>query len=170
MLSGETASGLYPVESIAMMDAIVCEAEEHYDRWGHYQQFPDEVATQADSLSMTRAARELAHDRGVAAIAVFTVAGRTAMYMSKARPRVPIMAFTPERTTYYRLGLYWGVTPFLVPFATTIETMLAHVEAALFASSNLTTGQQVVCISGFPVGVMREPNFALLYTLGNPLK
>lgn len=170
MLSGETASGLYPVESIAMMNAIVCEAEEHYDRWGHYKQFPDEVATQSDALSMTRAARELAHDRDVAAIAVFTEAGRTAMYMSKARPRVPIMAFTPERTTYFRLGLYWGVTPFLVPFTTTIETMLAHVETALYASSNLTPGQQVVCISGFPIGVMREPNFALLYTLGSPLK
>lgn len=166
MLSGETASGLYPVESVAMMNAIVCEAEEHYDRWGHYKHFPDEVATQADSLSITRAARELAHDREVAAVAVFTEAGRTAMYMSKARPRVPILAFTPDPNAYQRMGLYWGVTPFLVPFATTIETMLAHVETALLASSNLTPGQQVVLISGFPVGVMREPNFALLYTIG----
>ena len=170
MLSGETASGQYPVQSIAMMDAIVCEAEAHYDRWGIYKQFPEEVASQIDSLSITRAARELAHDRGVAAIAVFTEAGRTALYMSKARPQVPIMAFTPERTTFQRLGLDWGVTPFLVPFTTTIETMLAHVETALLASSKVTPGQQVVCISGFPVGVMLEPNFALLYTIGSHTK
>jgi pyruvate kinase len=166
MLSGETASGEYPVESVAMMNAIVVEAEAHYERWGIYRRFPDEVSSQSDALSLTRAARELAQDRDVAAIAVFTEAGRTAMYMSKARPHVPILAFTPEVRTFQRMGLYWGVTPFLVPFATTVETMLAHVEAALLASSNLTPGQQVVLISGFPVGLMREPNFALLYTVG----
>jgi pyruvate kinase len=63
--------------------------------------------------------------------------------------------------------LYWGVTPFLVPFATTVETMLAHVETAILASSDLSSGQQVVLISGFPVGSMRTPNFALLYTIGS---
>ena len=167
MLSGETAAGKYPVESVAMMSAIIQEAEVHYEQWGHYMDFPDEVATQTDSLSITRAARELAHDRDVAAIAVFTETGRTALYMSKARPRVPILAFTPERITYQRLGLYWGVTPFLVPYATTVETMLAHVETAIMASSNLQPGQQVVLISGFPVGMMREPNFALLHTIGS---
>lgn len=166
MLSGETAAGLYPVESVRMMDAIIREAEDHYDRWGHYLTFPDEVTSQTDSLSITRAARELAHDREVAAIAVFTETGRTALYMSKARPRVPIMAFTPERSTFERMGMYWGVTPYLVPFATTVETMLAHVESAIMASSNLVPGQQVVLISGFPVGMARDPNFALLYTIG----
>jgi pyruvate kinase len=167
MLSGETAAGKYPVQSVAMMDAIVREAETQYDRWGLYKNFPDKVSQHTDALSIARAARELAHDRDVAAIAVFTETGRTALYMSKTRPHVPILAFTPERSTYQKLGLLWGVTPFLVPFASTVETMLAHVETALIASSNLSPGQQVVMISGFPVGAMREPNFALLYTVGS---
>ncbi len=170
MLSGETAAGQYPVESITIMDAIVREAEAHYERWGIYQKFPEEVTAQTDALSLTRAARELAHDRDVAAIAVFSETGRTALFMSKTRPNVPILAFTPEVSTFHRMGLYWGVTPFLVPFATTVETMLAHVETAMLASSNLTPGQQVVLISGFPVGMMREPNFALLYTIGSNMK
>ncbi len=169
MLSGETAAGKYPVESVRMMASIIEEAEKHYDHWGLYQKFPDEVSAHTDALSLTRAARELAHDRDVAAIAVFTETGRTALYMSKARPRVPILAFTPERTTYQRLGLFWGVTPYLVPFATTVETMLAHIETAILADSNLLPGQQVVMISGFPVGAMREPNFALLYTIGSSI-
>ena len=169
MLSGETAAGRYPIESVRMMAAIIEEAEKHYERWGLYQKFPDEVSTHTDALSLTRAARELAHDRDVAAIAVFTETGRTALYMSKARPRVPILAFTPERTTYERLGLFWGVTPYLVPFATTVETMLAHIETAILAGSNLSAGQQIVMISGFPVGAMREPNFALLHTIGAPM-
>ena len=159
MLSGETAAGQYPVESVAMMNAIICEAEKHYDRWGHIMQAPDETTGPTNSLSITRAARELAHDRDVAAIAVFTEAGQTALNMSKARPGVPILAFTPDQRTYQRMGLYWGVVPFLIPFASTIESMLAHVEAAIMASTNLAPGQQVVLISGFPVGVIVETKF-----------
>ena len=169
MLSGETAAGKYPVESIAMMHAIVTEAEQHYERWGIYKTFPDEVSMQSDALSMTRAAHELARDRDVAAIAVFTETGRTALYLSKVRPRVPILAFTPQVRTYQRLGVLWGVEPYLVPFATTIEAMLAHVESAMVATSDLIPGQQIVMISGFPVGASREPNFALLYTIGSSL-
>lgn len=87
--------------------------------------------------------------------------------MSKARPRVPILAFTPEKRTYQKMGLYWGVTPFLVPFASSIETMLAHVETAMLTSSDIKSGEQIVLITGFPVGKMSEPNIALLYTIGS---
>ncbi len=169
MLSGETASGKYPVETVTMMASIICEAETYYDRWGHYKLFPDEVAINSDALSITRAARELAHDRDVAAIVVFTMSGLTALFMSKARPRVPIMAFTPERRAFQRMGLYWGVEPFLTPYASTIEAMLSHVESAILASSELKAGQQVVIITGFPVGTATVPNFALLYTVGSGL-
>jgi pyruvate kinase len=168
MLSAETASGAYPVESVAMMNSIIHEAEAHFSDWGHYRDLPEE-AIHDDALSITRAARELAHDRDVAAIAVFTETGRTAIYASKSRPLVPILAFTPSQQTFQRLGLLWGVTPFLIPYASTVESMLAHVEAAAVASFILSPGQQIVLISGFPVGAMRQPNFALLHTLGESM-
>jgi pyruvate kinase len=122
-----------------------------------------------DTVSITRAARELAQDRQVACVAVFTQTGHTALLMSKARPSVPIIALTPEIRTYNRLGLFWGVTPFLVPYATSVESMLSHIEAALIANTELTSGQQVVVITGLPVGAMRPPNFALLHTIGESL-
>ncbi len=165
MLSGETAVGEYPLEAVKMMDAIVREAEAHFAQWGHVAH-PETVTTRDDARALTRAARELAHERDVAAIAVFTQTGRTAVLMSKARPRVPIFAFTPEERTYRRLSMYWGVVPQQVPFANTAETMLRHVEAALRATTPIEPGQQVVLISGFPVGAMRPPNFALLHTVG----
>jgi len=165
MLSGETASGKYPIEAIAMMSGIVQEAELNYDQWGHYRDLPEEAA-ESDSLSIPRAARELAHDRDVKAIAVFTETGRTAILASKSRPRVPVLAFTPSTDTYQRLGLCWGVKPFLIPYASTVEGMLAHVEAAALSGSDLRPGEQMVLISGFPVGAMRKPNFALLHTIG----
>jgi pyruvate kinase len=165
MLSGETASGEYPIESVKMMDKIVREAEMHFAEWGKFQTLPEEPA-QDDAISITRAARELAHDRNVSSIAVFTQTGRTALMMSKARPRVPIIAFTPDFSTFNRLGLFWGVKPILIPFTSSIESMLTHVDNALIASTNLDLGEQVIMITGFPVGAVRPANFTLLHTIG----
>jgi pyruvate kinase len=147
------------------MDQIVRTAEANYADWGKCNPLKEEP-TRDDAVSISRAARELAQDRNVAAIAVFTQTGRTAMLMSKERPQVPIVAFTPEIRTYQRLGLQWGVVPFLVPYASTVESMLAHVEAAILSSNLCQIGQQIVLITGFPVGAMRLPNFALLHTIG----
>ena len=165
MLSAETASGKYPVETVKMMDAIVREAEKHSDQWSHCEEFPKE-ALQDDALTIANAARELAHDRNVTNIAVFTQSGKTALLMSKARPRVPILAFTPVERTLTLSNLYWGVTPILVPFANTLEEMVHSVDHALISRGKLKPGQQVVLISGFPVGAMRLPNLALLHTIG----
>lgn len=165
MLSAETAVGKYPIETIRMMNSIILEAEKNLAKWGKCQT-EDEEVTQDDAVSMTRAARELAHDRNVTAIAVFTQTGKTAMLMSKARPQVPIIAFTPETYAYHQMSIQWGVTPILVPLAQTLEDMVTTVENNLLSLNILEAGQQVVIISGFPVGEMRQPNLALLYTLG----
>jgi pyruvate kinase len=170
MLSGETAVGEYPVAAVQMMDAIVCEAEAHLSDWGHWQGGVTPELSYDDTLYMTRAARELAHDRNVAAIAIFTKSGRTALLMSKTRPGVPILAFTPDEDTYARLEMYWGVVPYLVPHAATIEAMLVDVEAAMMTSGSIEPGQQVVLICGFPVDAVRPTNLALLYTVGEAVK
>ncbi len=164
MLSGETAVGKYPVKAVEMMASIVRQAEEHMDAWGHWQGAPPEDAYD-DAVYLTRAARELAHDRNVAAIAIFTVRGRTARLMSKERPGVPILAFTPSEHTYYQMAMLWGVRPHLVPQANDLETMLAHVESAMIAETPIQPGQQVVLICGYPVGTMRPTNLALLHTV-----
>jgi pyruvate kinase len=167
MLSGETASGQYPLESVGMMDAIVKEAEKNADEWGRCHPELQRGYSMDDAASLTRAARELAQDRDVAGIAVFTQSGRTAQLMSKARPEVPILAFTPHPRTYHRLTLMWGVIPFLVPFSNTVESMLETVEAAIISLTPIQPGQQVVLISGFPVGASCPPNFLLLHTIGD---
>ncbi|TLN28671.1 pyruvate kinase [bacterium] len=166
MLSGETASGSYPVESVAMMNAIICEAEKSFHEWGHPTGFPEELVQQDDATSMTNAARALAHDANVAGVTVFTESGRTALMISKSRPGVPIYALTPVLRSYYRMGLYWGVTAYLVPFTPTVESMLARVEEVMVSTTNLQPGQQVVIITGYPLGKRKAPNLALLHTLG----
>jgi len=91
--------------------------------------------------------------------------GRSALLMAKARPRVPVLAFTPEERTYHRLAMAWGVQPHIVPFVNTFEEMFRCVETALRDSRMVKTGQQVVLVCGFPLGEMPIPNMALLHTL-----
>jgi pyruvate kinase len=88
--------------------------------------------------------------------------------MSKSRPRVPILACTPEISTYHKLSFYWGVVPLLVPHASTLEEMVQSVDRVL-GKSNLKPGQQVILISGFPIEANRPPNLALLHTLGESI-
>lgn len=164
MLSGETASGQYPIEAVKMMASIAEEAEEHSDKYSRWQ-VPNEV-TSDDSIALSRAASELAHDREVQAIAVFTLTGRNARILSKARPSVPILAFTPDAKTQLRMSLMWGVIPYLVPHADSLETMLAHVEAALLLNSPVRPGQQVILIAGLPPTKLVPANFILLHTVG----
>ncbi|MGB4594282.1 MAG: pyruvate kinase, partial [Anaerolineaceae bacterium] len=109
MLSAETAAGKYPVQSIRMMNSIILEAEKHKFDWGHAVT-PDTSNCDDDSLAITSAARDLAEDINVEAVVVFTLRGKTALLMSKTKPRVPIYAFTPEISTYHWLGILWGVT------------------------------------------------------------
>ncbi len=164
MLSGETASGRYPLEAVEMMHRIVCEAEANYAAWGHAEEV--EFAGHDDAVSLALAARAVAHDRDVAAIAVFTVTGRSAWIMSKTRPAVPVLALTPEERTYRRLSLFWGVIPHKVAFSHSLEDMLASVEKAVRETGVAQPGQQVVVVSGFPVGAARPPTLALLHTIG----
>ena len=164
MLSAETAAGKYPVESVQMMDRIVREAETHFLEWGAEQQVGG--FEQSDAASMARAAQVLANDKNVTAVACFTTQGQTAWLMSKIRPRVPIMAFTPEKETYQRLAFMWGVRPHLVPFSNSLEEMINHVDTALMNSQVVQQGDQVVMVCGFPVGAVRPPNMALLHTVG----
>ena len=62
--------------------------------------------------------------------------------------------------------MYWGVTPYLVPYASDMESMLDRVEKALLAAAELRSGEQVVLIASYPVGEGGTPNFALLHTVG----
>jgi pyruvate kinase len=164
MLSAETAVGKYPVESVQMMDRIVREAETHFLEWGAEQNVNG--FEQNDAASMARAAQALANDKNVLAVACFTTLGKTAWLMSKIRPRVPIMAFTPSQDTYRRLAFMWGVRPQKIEFANSLEEMLDHVDAALMRSDVVRPGDQVVLVCGFPLGALRQTNMALLHTVG----
>ena len=162
MLSGETAVGAYPLESVETMVRIIVDAEAHSHEWGEPLK-PARPDLRDDAVATTRAARKLAEDRSVAAIAVFTRTGKTAQLMSKARPTASIIAFTPEPTTYTRMCSLWGVEPRLCSSVSTVEEMIQIVDDDL---KNSLTGRQVVMVASLPVGQGGPPNFVYLRRLG----
>ena len=85
--------------------------------------------------------------------------------MSKARPGVQILAFTPNESAYNKMGLLWGVKPHIVPHSETVEDMLTQVKKAISEAEELQPGQEVVLIAGFPIGAMRSANFLLLHEI-----
>ena len=169
MLSGETASGRYPVQAVQMMSKIIQQAEEHIKSWGRWQGATCPLNECDDTYFITQAARELAEDRNVAAISVFSRSGRTALFMSKTRPDLPILAFTPEAESCQRMNLYWGVKPYLVPHVQSLEEMVQVVEKTILEASSIKIGQQIVMICGFPIPSIRPTNLALLHRVGEQL-
>ncbi|HHX08638.1 MAG TPA: pyruvate kinase [Chloroflexi bacterium] len=164
MLSAESAAGKYPIHSIQMMDTIIRQAELHLKEWGHINILDSRIYND-DVVTISRAAKLMVEDQDVKAIIVFTLSGMSALWMSKTKPAVPIYAFTPEVKTQRWLGICRGVTAMRVPHADTLETMITHVETAITAATPLEKGDQVIVISGFPVGAFTAPNLAILYTI-----
>jgi len=167
MLSGETASGAYPIRSVETMARIIMDAEAHAIEWG-FRPGDDELPTEDDAVATTQAAGALAEERDARAIAVFTRSGRTALLMSKARPRTPILGLTPEPRTFNRMALYWGVQPVLIPMADSVEDMVARMEDALHQTTEVNDGDRVVLVASLPVGALGPANLTYLHTVGGP--
>jgi pyruvate kinase len=166
MLSGETAVGSYPVEAVQMMSSIIEKAESENIRWGRWNGVPEIQDPDDDTVFVTRAATELANDKNVAALAVFTESGRTAVYLSKERPVVPILACTSDRQTYQQLNLYWGIEPIIISKVDTIDELVTAAEKAIVNRFSLQPGQQVIFTFGYPVQKGRSTNMAYLHTIG----
>ncbi|HCM42878.1 MAG TPA: pyruvate kinase [Candidatus Omnitrophota bacterium] len=147
MLSGETAVGKYPVEAIRMMSEIICEAESHIG----------EIVTQAHepvenqdlpTHAITHAARHAAKDLGAKAIAVLTITGKTAVFLSKFRPVAPIVAFTANQIVSRRLGLMRGIFPMTMTYGRTSRDILNKAEKEIKKFNFLKSGDPIVVLSG----------------------
>ena len=123
MLSGETAVGQYPIESVHMMDRIARKIEEALDYPALLERLgKEERTTVADAIA--HATCETAADLAVKAIVCSTQSGATVRMVSKYRPRAPIIAITPNPEVVYHLQLVWGVRSFCVPRASHMDQMI----------------------------------------------
>lgn len=108
MLSAESASGDYPIESVTIMDRIITHVEQDpFYRKTQAANLPEPEATTSDAI--TAAARQVAHTVQAAAIVTFTSTGATTLRAARERPEAPILALTPELKIARKLSLVWGV-------------------------------------------------------------
>ena len=143
MLSGETASGKYPLKSLEAMTRILQETESHFS---HAPRFPD-VPVTSDVEARAEAAVTLAGFTDVPAILAFTRTGHTAQALSKFRPRMPVIAFTDSPVIQRRLQLYFGVQPVLLPFKKNPDQTLDAAMKLCSKMGLLRSGQRVVVVS-----------------------
>ncbi len=146
MLSGETASGAHPVETIETMNRISLEAESY----AKTQDCP--IRTKSTSKSLGYAAYALSKTKGVEAIVTVTKTGETALNISRFRPNLPIIACTPNKSTFHKMSLYYGVQPVLDETYKNIEQVnTSSLNKALYTKL-VAKGQKVVLVSGLKAG------------------
>jgi pyruvate kinase len=163
MLSAETASGKYPVEAVAMMARIIEEAE------ASIHEFPRPAAQEKLKVAETvaelvcHASREL----HMKLIAVFTHSGFTARLVSRYRPLVPIIAFSPEQQTRRRMSLLWGVTPRSIVDIKKIDGLAAIAEKRLIEERLVKKGDVIGIVAGTPMGIRGTTNFMKFHVIGS---
>lgn len=163
MLSGETASGKYPVEAVRMMNKIVVRAESEIDEWQRTPKARSGSSETADAVS--RAARDIAEMLGSAAILSLTRSGATARMISKYRPKCRLIALTPSVGTWRSLALVWGVRPFICPFTTDVAESASDALSTVLREGLVRVGDNVVFTSGIPFGVPGSTNLVNVYTV-----
>jgi pyruvate kinase len=164
MLSGETASGKYPRETVTMMGRIIVEAESHMHDIGQVRRRREhQHLTISETIceSVAHAAEEL----NMHAIAVYTESGTTARLVSKYRAKSPVYAFAHRDSVCNRLNLYWGVHPTGCERVRSVEEMLRHAERTLMDKGLLAAGQIMAIISGTR-GASGSTNLMRLHVAG----
>jgi pyruvate kinase len=151
MLSGETASGAYPVEAVRMMDAIVRDVENAklIDPSSNIMT-PKLTETWDFSSAAARAAALLSFTLPLKAIVILTRDGRTADLVSEYRPAAPIIAITPQVSAANRLALAWGVTPRLGLPAEDLEETLRIATTVLLRERICEKGDAFALVVGWP--------------------
>jgi pyruvate kinase len=159
MLSGETANGLYPIESVEMMSRIA-EAAEASGRHGDHLTEPTlSIASHSVADAISAAACAIVQVLPVRAIIPFTMSGKTALMVANLRPVVPILAFTPSMEVYNALTLVWGVTPIMCDYIDRLDALGAKVNELLVARGFAKPGDQVVVAGGHPIAARGATNF-----------
>jgi len=163
MLSGETARGRYPVETVAVMDRIVRAAEAERRLAPAVDRPPGETETIAEA--MCRAAASAAATTGAVALAALTESGMTARLLSKQQPAAPIVAFTPHEPVCRRMALYWGVTPRLMQWVPDADEQVAEINRRLKIERLAVAGDRVVLLAGTVAGRLGGTNVMKLHVI-----
>jgi pyruvate kinase len=165
MLSGETASGRYPREAVAMMVRIVLEAEASIAQSPSPLRRRHEEHRYSVAETICESIAHAAEDLPMRAIAVFTESGNTARMLSKHRPKVCIYAFSRNPEVCNRMNALWGVHPVHQSQLESAEAMLKTAEKELLPKGLIQTGDVLGLVAGTRLA-SGATNFMRLHTVG----
>ncbi len=168
MLSGETAIGKYPIETVQRMKEIVMEAEKDFDYQGFFR-----ANSQKDyhdvSSAVSMAAVNTAYSANAKSIFAFTTSGGTARLVSRLRPPIPIIAVTPHEMNYHQLAFNWGVIPVLAKGCKDSKESFAAASQFALERGLISFGDVVVVTAGEPFGKKGTTNMMRVENIGEVL-
>jgi pyruvate kinase len=169
MLSGETAVGNYPQETVKMMQNIIIETEQDFDYQAFFQMHTSMTYHDAPS-AITLAGVKTAYSLDAKAIFTFSHSGATARLLSRLKPKMPVVVLTTEISTFHQLSVCWGVIPVLCDRVyTSIDEAFRFASRWSQDAGVVGYGDLVVLITGFPFFVRGTSNTILVDSIGDVL-
>lgn len=157
MLSAESATGAFPVETVAMMDRIIHSTEQH-KLYRSILQASQPVEERSPQHGVAAAAADLAQAIEAPLIVAFTSSGTTAARIARKRPALPILALTPSEVVARRLRLLWGIHSMSCGRVQGYEEMIGRATEAARTEGFVEQGQHFVAVAGIPFGLACTTN------------
>jgi pyruvate kinase len=162
MLSGESAVGAYPLEAIKMLARIAIEVEPE----AQFINYPPDQLD--DTHAISEALNAIDRTLDLQCIVAFTETGYTAKLAAEERPKVPVVAFTPNPKTYRQMNLVWGIRPVLLEHPEErLEALLQQIETCLLQRRFASKGDKILVIGGIPMGKAGSTNFLKIHTIAH---
>ncbi|GAB3569466.1 pyruvate kinase [Spelaeicoccus albus] len=166
MLSGETSVGEYAVDAVRTMARIIESTEEH--GLGRIPPLGTEPHTRGGAI--TKAAVEIGDNLDVGLLCTFSQSGDSVRRMSRLRPDLPLLAFTPVPVVRNQLALSWGVQTFLAEQVKHTDQMARQVDEILLGNGEAQEGELVIIVAGSPPGITGSTNALRVHKMGDAIK
>ena len=163
MLSGETAVGKFPAESVAMMNRVVQDIQAYHDL--HCPPQDVAYAPARTAAALAAAVREIVRIEDIKAVAAFSMAGLTARMFAKHRLRCPILGISPDRATLRRMALYYGVIPVQASRMQYTQELLDLAQQVVLDREIASVGEKIVVVCGRPLGASGKTNTLIVHTI-----
>ncbi len=163
MLSGETAIGKYPVETVMAMAKIAYETEKSIKLAKRMKSASFRIRNAVDAVSYSTCTMSV--DLGAKLIVVCTLSGRTAFMVSRFRGPVPILAMTANPKSYRKLALSWGVIPVLTDVVPSTDVLFYNANKLSKSLGYTEEGDYIVITAGTPIGSRAETNLIKIETI-----
>ncbi|NLK21263.1 MAG: pyruvate kinase [Epulopiscium sp.] len=168
MLSGETAKGSYPIESVMMMATIAKRTESSIDYIKNMNEYHRSIQTNITN-AISHATCTTAADLNAACIVTVTKSGGTARLVSKFRPSSPVLGCTTDEQTWRQLSLVWGCVPVMTELKPTTDEIFSQAVEKSVEIGLAKSGDLIVITAGVPVGISGTTNILKVHIVGNVL-